>query len=93
MLLVRSLADRGRAPNANGLERWTRYIQGYRRRRAISDADYQAIAMFVPIRHFWFMGEHASRVPEWGTETLSTAWLRRQLELLDDWATLATPAV
>jgi Ser/Thr protein kinase RdoA (MazF antagonist) len=81
------------ASDADLRERWTHYIEGYRRRRAIADVDYQAIAAFVSLRHFWFMGEYASRVPEWGTEAFSTAWLRRQVKLLDKWATLVTPEI
>jgi Ser/Thr protein kinase RdoA (MazF antagonist) len=74
------------------LEAWTAYIAGYRAEREILPADYAAIAPYVRFRHLWFMGEYASRVPEWGMTSVSRDWLRQQVKLLKTWEKLPTPA-
>ena len=43
-------------------------------------------------RHLWFMGEYASRVPEWGMTSVSRDWLRQQVKLLKTWEELPSPA-
>lgn len=78
-------------PDEAGLERWSRYIAGYRSVRAIPDADYDAIAAFVPVRHFWLLGEYASRGHHWGVQALPRDWLRKQLGLMESWESLKTP--
>ncbi|WP_304191397.1 phosphotransferase enzyme family protein [Phenylobacterium aquaticum] len=72
-------------------EAWSYFIDGYRRVRDILTADYMAISMFVNFRQLWFLGEYASRIPQWGLTTLSHSWLTRQLKLLQGWEDLTTP--
>ena len=74
-------------------DRWAHFITGYRSVRPIPPADFAAVVDFVGVRQFWFMGEFAGRVPEWGTQALPVAWLRKQLEVMAQWEALATPAV
>lgn len=74
------------------LERWRGFLQGYRSVRVIAPADFDAVAAFVAVRHFWFMGEYASRMPEWGTQTMPPAWLRKQVALMTAWESLQTPS-
>ncbi len=62
---------------------WLAFIDGYRSVRPIAPADFEAVALFVPIRHIWLMGEYAGRVAEWGTTTMT--WLGRQEEFLRAW--------
>jgi Ser/Thr protein kinase RdoA (MazF antagonist) len=62
---------------------WFAFIDGYRSVRPIAPADFDAVALFVPIRHIWLMGEFAGRVAEWGTT--STAWLDQQADFLQAW--------
>ena len=62
---------------------WLAFIDGYRSVRPIAQADFDAVALFVPIRHIWLMGEYAGRVAEWGTETM--AWLGREEQFLRTW--------
>ena len=64
---------------------WFAFIDGYRSVRPIAPADFEATALFVPIRHIWLMGEYAGRAAEWGTE--STTWLAAQQEFLQGWET------
>ncbi|CAJ0822443.1 hypothetical protein [Ralstonia flaminis] len=59
--------------------------------RAIGDADFAAIALFVVVRHFWLMGEYAGRVDVWGTQAMTKTWLQKQVELLTAWESLQTP--
>jgi Ser/Thr protein kinase RdoA (MazF antagonist) len=62
---------------------WLAFIDGYRSVRPIAQGDFDAVAVFVPIRHIWLMGEYAGRVAEWGTETM--AWLGQQEKFLRAW--------
>jgi Ser/Thr protein kinase RdoA (MazF antagonist) len=62
---------------------WFAFIDGYRSVRPIAPADFDAVALFVPIRHIWLMGEYAGRVAEWGTT--ATAWLDQQQDFLRAW--------
>lgn len=73
-------------------ERWKHFIGGYRRIGTMPDADPAAVAAFLRVRHFWFMGEYASRIHEWGAQALPEVWLRKQIELLTAWESLDTPA-
>jgi Ser/Thr protein kinase RdoA (MazF antagonist) len=59
---------------------WLAFIDGYRSVRPIAPQDFDAVALFVPIRHIWLMGEYAGRVTEWGTETM--VWLDKQEDFL-----------
>jgi Ser/Thr protein kinase RdoA (MazF antagonist) len=62
---------------------WLAFIDGYRAARPIARVDFDAVRLFVPIRHIWLMGEYAGRVAEWGTESM--AWLDQQVEYLRTW--------
>jgi Ser/Thr protein kinase RdoA (MazF antagonist) len=62
---------------------WLAFIEGYRSVRPIAQRDFDAVALFVPIRHFWLMGEYAGRVAEWGTTSMS--WLGQQEDFLRGW--------
>jgi Ser/Thr protein kinase RdoA (MazF antagonist) len=64
---------------------WLAFIDGYRSVRPISQADFDAVNLFVPIRHIWLMGEFAGRVGEWGTSSMS--WLDREGGFLRAWET------
>jgi Ser/Thr protein kinase RdoA (MazF antagonist) len=77
--------------DAAALERWRRYLDGYRSVRPLNSADFDAIAPFVAVRQFWLMGEYAGHVAVWGTQALPTTWLRRQVGVLTDWESLKTP--
>lgn len=72
-------------------ERWQCFIDGYRESSALSSSDVSAIALFVSARHFWFLGEYASRSDEWGSAALPPEWLRQQADRLDQWQTFETP--
>ena len=64
---------------------WHAFIDGYRGVRPIKPADFDALPLFVPIRHIWLLGEMAGRIGEWGSEAMSAAWLDRQMEFLRSW--------
>nr|WP_255428268.1 phosphotransferase [Ramlibacter cellulosilyticus] len=78
--------------DADALERWRRYLAGYRAARAVPEADLEAIPPFIAVRQFWLMGEYAGRASVWGTESIPTSWLRKQVDLLQSWETMAVPA-
>ncbi|RYF15827.1 MAG: aminoglycoside phosphotransferase [Comamonadaceae bacterium] len=77
--------------DASQRERWRSYLSGYRSVRRIGTSDVEAIAAFVAVRQFWLMGEYAGRIAVWGTQTMPTSWLRKQVELLTAWQSLETP--
>ncbi|WP_213957221.1 phosphotransferase [Variovorax sp. dw_954] len=79
-------------PDAAALERWRRFLHGYQSVREIDAQEFDAIARFVPVRHTWFMGEYASRMAEWGTQTMPSSWLRKQVDQMIAWESLQTPA-
>jgi Ser/Thr protein kinase RdoA (MazF antagonist) len=64
---------------------WHAFIDGYRSIRSITAADFDALRLFVPIRHIWLMGEYAGRIAEWGSEAVPVEWLAKQVDLLQAW--------
>lgn len=74
-----------RALGRESLHVWKPFLDGYGSRRAISPDEWQAVLVFVCIRHFWLIGEYASRVPQWGMESVSQRWLDRQVRFLQNW--------
>ncbi|WP_316234081.1 phosphotransferase enzyme family protein [Bradyrhizobium sp. SZCCHNR1098] len=62
---------------------WHAFVDGYRSVRPISAADFEAAHAFVIVRHFWLMGEEASRSREWGSENVR--WVTQQREFLEGW--------
>jgi Ser/Thr protein kinase RdoA (MazF antagonist) len=67
------------------------FINAYKEVRPIPDVDLAAISPFMAVRQFWLMGEYAGRTPVWGSQTMPTAALSRQLEMLRSWETLKQP--
>ncbi|MGV7217191.1 phosphotransferase enzyme family protein [Bradyrhizobium sp. UFLA05-112] len=64
---------------------WDVFIDGYRTIRPIAPDDFEAAHAFVIVRHFWLMGEYASRTREWGSEPVK--WVAREVEFLRAWET------
>jgi Ser/Thr protein kinase RdoA (MazF antagonist) len=93
-VLLWNLLHRTREPflDEKGRRAWGSFVDGYRDVRPIPDADFAAIALFVSIRHVWFLGEHASRLPIWGTRALPPGGFQGQLARIREWSGLTTPA-
>jgi Ser/Thr protein kinase RdoA (MazF antagonist) len=72
---------------------WAHFIEGYRSVTAVPAVDFEAISMFVAIRHFWLIGEYASRVERMGTQMFQGPWIRDGFELARQWESLETPLV
>jgi len=66
-------------------EFWHAFIDGYRSTRELSQADFEAAHLFVPIRHMWLLGEYASRIPEWGRQAVPADWIAEQLDFMLSW--------
>lgn len=62
---------------------WHAFVDGYRDIRPITEDDYEAALRFVIVRHFWLMGEYASRAQEWGSN--SVGWIAREVDFLRTW--------
>jgi Ser/Thr protein kinase RdoA (MazF antagonist) len=71
---------------------WPAFVAGYRKVRPISEADFEAVGLFVAIRHVNLMGQYASRIPQWGSGFVSDDWFRSELQLARKWEGLVTPA-
>jgi Ser/Thr protein kinase RdoA (MazF antagonist) len=63
---------------------WRPFLDGYRSRSTIARCDLDAVAVFVPVRHVWLMGEYAAGATGWGTQWLG-GWFDRQIEFLKHW--------
>lgn len=70
---------------------WEHFIGAYRDKRHLEDADLAAIPRFMAVRQFWLLGEFAGRVSVWGSQTMPTDQLRRQVSLLHQWESLRLP--
>jgi Ser/Thr protein kinase RdoA (MazF antagonist) len=68
-----------------GYSQWHAFIEGYRSVRPIDPIDLEATHLFVPIRHFWLLGNYAIKTVEWGSELVSAKWLARQTEYMLKW--------
>jgi Ser/Thr protein kinase RdoA (MazF antagonist) len=66
---------------------WYAFLAGYRTIREVPHADLEAVHLFVPIRHLWFLGEYASRVHEWGSQAVPADWIGAQLDFMLKWET------
>jgi Ser/Thr protein kinase RdoA (MazF antagonist) len=64
---------------------WDAFVDGYRAVRPITPDDFEAALRFVIVRHFWLMGEYASRAQEWGSH--SVGWIAREANFLRTWET------
>ena len=62
---------------------WNAFVDGYREVRPIAHNDFEAAHRFVVIRHIWIMGEYASRVDEWGANSVD--WIARETDFLTTW--------
>jgi len=88
-LLARQLEK----PDEKVEAKWGHFVSGYRSVAPIPPADFEAIMTFVPIRHFWLMGEYASRLHRMGLGVFRGPWFRKNFELVNQWHSLATPDV
>jgi Ser/Thr protein kinase RdoA (MazF antagonist) len=64
---------------------WHAFIEGYRTVRELPHADFEAVHLFVPIRHMWLVGEYASRIHEWGRQAVPADWIAAQLDFMLSW--------
>ncbi|WP_213779537.1 phosphotransferase [Caballeronia sp. dw_276] len=86
-LLGRQLANPDEKVRAN----WGHFVNGYRSVEPVSLSDFEAITTFVAIRHFWLMGEYASRLNRMGMRVFRGPWFRKNFELVKVWQSLSTP--
>lgn len=64
---------------------WHAFMEGYRTVRQVPSADFEAVHLFVPIRHIWLMGEYAGRLDEWGRQAVPNDWIAAQLDFMLSW--------
>ncbi len=76
------------APTEETSSEWSRYLDGYRRRRELATADVEAIPLFVRLRHVLWLGERASRSHQWGSAALPHERLIEQPDLFESWRSL-----
>lgn len=88
-LLGRQLARPDEKVEAN----WGNFLKGYCSVVPVASVDFQAIPVFIAIRHFWLMGEYASRLHRLGSQIFRGRWFRSNFELVKEWQSLAIPEV
>jgi Ser/Thr protein kinase RdoA (MazF antagonist) len=64
---------------------WHAFTEGYRSIRELPRADFEAVHLFVPVRHIWLLGEWAGRIPEWGSQAVPADWIAAQLDFMLSW--------
>jgi Ser/Thr protein kinase RdoA (MazF antagonist) len=64
---------------------WHEFIDGYRSIHPITQPDFEATHLFVPIRHMWLLGEYASRIDGWGSNNVPATWLTKELDFMLSW--------
>lgn len=70
---------------------WLRFISAYREKVMVAEADLAAIARFMAVRQIWLLGEHAGRAPIWGSQSIPSDYLRRQVAMLRHWESVQLP--
>jgi Ser/Thr protein kinase RdoA (MazF antagonist) len=69
----------------NRANQWRAFLEGYRTVRQLSEAELQAVKMFVPLRHIWGLGMHGSPWPHLIAPATSEENLEVHLEFLRSW--------
>ncbi|HEY2708493.1 MAG TPA: phosphotransferase [Caulobacteraceae bacterium] len=69
---------------------WRVFIRAYRSVRATPVADVDAVGLLVAVRHFWLMGNFASRLSH---TPIPADWFRQALGLVRKWEDLVAPLV
>jgi len=64
---------------------WHAFIEGYRTICKLPHVDFEAVHLFVPIRHMWLVGEYASHIDEWGRQAVPADWIAAQLDFMLSW--------
>jgi Ser/Thr protein kinase RdoA (MazF antagonist) len=80
-------------PDEKTETKWRHFVSGYRSVAPIPSVDFEAVMVFVAIRHFWLMGEFASRVHRMGLGVFRGPWFRENFDLVSRWHSLTTPGV
>lgn len=70
---------------------WLRFLSAYREVKPLHDNDLAAIARFMSVRQFWFLGEFAGRIATLGSQILPLSYLARQAVMLKEWESLTLP--
>ena len=70
---------------------WLAFISAYREKVTVAEADLAAIARFMAVRQIWLLGEHAARASIWGSQSIPTDYLRRQVAMLRHWESVQLP--
>ncbi|MGI4861360.1 MAG: phosphotransferase enzyme family protein [Janthinobacterium lividum] len=83
-LLGKALAE----PDEELAAEWNAFFSAYLEILPVSDVDIQAISTFLTIRHFWLMGEYASRAQRTGLRIFRAPWFRERVMLAQKWHSL-----
>ena len=68
--------------------KWNAFFGGYLEVLPVADVDIAAMSAFLTIRHFWLMGEYASRAQRMGVQIFRAPWFRKRFKLAQDWHSL-----
>lgn len=65
--------------------RWTEFLDGYTAVRPLRELDLVATAIFVPIRHLWWLGLQCGNADDWGIGRRDDRFFDRALTYLKTW--------
>jgi Ser/Thr protein kinase RdoA (MazF antagonist) len=66
-------------------ERWPLFVQGYKECRALAEADWRAVPLFIGVRHFWYMGYHADEARDLAAGWLNEEYYDREVGFFRQW--------
>ena len=70
---------------ANRTRLWNRFLKGYEEHRTLSDAEREAVNVFVPISDLWSMGLHAGWVARRGRGWCSDESFDLRIKTIKEW--------
>ncbi len=66
-------------------ERWPLFVQGYKKSRPLQEVDWNAVPLFVGVRHFWYMGYHADEARDLAAGWLNDEYYDREIGFMRQW--------
>jgi Ser/Thr protein kinase RdoA (MazF antagonist) len=74
-----------RSANANRMQRWSAFLDGYQTIRRLSSNELQAVNLFVPLRQIWMLGVHSSLFLGFGHRAIHDAKFETHVEFIRNW--------
>ena len=80
-----------RSANANRMQKWNAFLDGYHAVRRLSSNEMQAVNLFVPLRQIWMLGVHSSLFLGFGHRSIHDAKFEIHVEFIKNWLKACKP--